>query len=115
MCLVLGHKLYTVHVYSLEVREFIAEHRNDFRSVPSKVFVYYVHDVPRNGYSVYAAPVGDGLYEGKAFNSVWKWKADFTVKTVSSDADIDFTPASLPEYDTVFSLSRSGNLKVLRN
>ena len=112
---VLGHKLYAVHTYSLETHEFIAEHRDDFLNIPAKVFVYYVRDVPNSGYSVYSAPIGEGLYRGRAFNSVWDWKADFTVKTVSSDADIDFTPASLLEYDTVFSLTRSGTLKVLRN
>ena len=115
MILVLGHKFYVMHNYTRSVYDFIAEHSSEFVNIPQKVHIYFIEDVPMEGYSTYTYPIGHGLGRGKAFNSVWNWKADFTVKTVSSDADIDFTPASLSEYDTVFSLTRSGTLKVLKN
>lgn len=115
MVLVLGHKFYVMHNYTRSVHDFIIEHSSDFTNLPQKVHVYFIEDVPMEGYSTYRYPIGHGLNKGVAFKSLWNWDTYFTIKNVSSDADIDFTPASLPEYDTVFSLTRSGTLKVLKN
>ena len=115
MLLSSAHKLYVMHDYTLGVHNFLEEHAGDFRNTPDKVYVYYIADVPLEGFSVYKAPLGYGLSQGLAFNSLWGWKADMRLEEVKSEADIDFTPDSLPEYDTVFSLTQSGILKILRN
>lgn len=116
-CMILSsaHKLYVMHCYTLKVHNYLEEHARYFRNIPRKAFVYFIEDIPYEGFSVYKATLGHGLSGGSAFNSVWEWKTDITQQKVKSEDDIDFTPDSLPEYDTVFSLTQSGILKVLRN
>ena len=116
-CMLLSscHKLYVMHNYTLGVRNFLAEHAGDFRNTPDKAYVYFIDDIPEDGFAVYTYPAGHGLNYGGAFNSLWGWKAAIKIECVSSDADIKFTSDSLPEYDTVFSLTQSGKIKVLRN
>lgn len=117
VCMVLssGHKILTKHEYTLGVHNFLNEHRADFTNTPRKACVYLVEDIEEAGYATYKYPLGHGLGDGSAFNSLWGWKAEITKRRVSSDVDIVLTPESLPEYDTVFSLTQSGTLKVLRN
>lgn len=115
MFCVQGHKFYTAHTFTGEVHSFIAEHKHDFTRKPSRVFVYYIADIPDDRYSMYHMTLGRGLDYGQAFKSEWGWDTRFTVKNINSESEIDYTPESLPEYDTVFSLTRSGTLKVLRN
>lgn len=110
-----AHKLYVMHDYTSEVKDFLIEHRNDFAHKPSKVFVFYIEDVPHEGYSVYRFQLGHGLSEGIAFNSLWDWEAEFKVRRVKSEANINILSGDLTRYDTVFSLTRSGKIKVLRN
>ena len=115
MFCVQGHKFYVSHMLTAKIHAFIDEHKHDFSNKPSKVFVYFIADVPEEGYSIYHMSLGKGLNSGTAFKTVWGWETKFTVREINSEAEIDFTPENLPEYDTVFSLTRSGILKVLRN
>ena len=116
-CMILssGHKICVMHEYTLGVHNFIVEHAQDFRRTPAKAYVYFIEDIPRYGYATYKYTMGHGLANGIGFKSVWGWRTKITINHVSDDAHIDFTPDSLPEYDTVFSLSESGKLNVLRN
>lgn len=109
------HKIHTMHEWTCEIRNFIAEHASDFRNRPSNVFVYYIEDIPLEGYSVYKYPLGHGLHYGNAFKSLWDWKPQFKIERVNSDIDINFSSESLPEYDTIFTLTQSGKMNVLRN
>ena len=112
MSCVFCHKLCEMHDWTSEIRDFVAEHEADFANKPSKVLVYYVEDIPLEGYSVYRYPMGHGLLEGQALNSLWGWRAKFSVERAGSEAEIGSFPE---EYDTVFSLTRSGRLAVFRN
>ncbi len=117
LCMVLssGHKILTKHEYTLGVHNFLNEHRADVPNVPRKAYVYLVEDIEEVGYATYTYPLGHGLGDGSAFNSLWGWTAEISKQRVSSDVDIGFSTESLPEYDTVLSLTQSGTLKVLRN
>lgn len=116
-CMILssGHKIFVMHEYTLGVHNFLEEHAADFSNTPKKAYVYFIEDIPEYGYATYKYTMGHGLNGGYAFNSVWGWRTKFTINHVSGDVNIDLTPDSLPEYDTVFSLSESGKLNVLRN
>ena len=109
------HKVYVLHEWSSGIQDFLHEHKADFRNKPSKIFVYFIKDIPEEGYSVYWYTPGHSVAFGEAFLSLWEWKPEFHSKHLNSEDDIDFMPDSLPEYDTVFSLTESGKLKVLRN
>ena len=109
------HKIFTMHEWTCEIRDFLAEHVSDFRNRPSNVYVYCIEDIPLEGYSVYKYPLGHGLHYGGALNSLWDWEATITREYVRSDVDVHFSPETLPEYDTVVTLTQSGKLKVLRN
>ena len=115
MTLVQVHKFYAIHKYTSRVHNFIAEHKDDFNRMPKNVLVFYVEDVPEVYYSVFSASLGHGLASGVAFNSVWNWGANITVKTLKNEAEADFTPENFSEYDTIFTLTNSGKLKVFRN
>ena len=115
MICVSGHKFYVMHIYTSEVNSFLQEHKNDFYNIPSKIFVYYVEDIPDEGYSSYKYSLGHGLHRGYAFKSLWNWEPEVKTQSFKNMDDVNFTPESLPEYDTVFILTQSGSLKILRN
>ena len=84
------HKIYILHEWSSEIRSFLCEHKADFRNTPSKIFIYFIEDIPEEGYSVYWYTPGHSFASGQAFLSLWEWKPKFRVKHVSSDADVNY-------------------------
>ena len=116
MIFVSGHKLLVMRNFSHDVGFFLETSKEKFRNIPKRVFVYCVDDVSKE-YSVYKQPVGYGAWDGFAFRSQWGWLNPeyFQVEYVESKDEIKFTPEDYPECDTVFILTRSGSLTVLRN
>ena len=110
-----AHKFWVMHDYTSSVNSFLIEHKADFKNTPSKIFVYFVEDIPEEGHASYRYPIGHGLGNGHAFKSLWNWKPEIKTQSFKNMDDVNFTPESLPEYDTVFILTQSGSLKILRN
>lgn len=115
MIFVCAHKILVMHDYTLEVHNFLQAQQSKFENIPSKALIYFIEDIPEEGYGTYKYDIGHGLHEGHAFNSLWGWKAKIDIKTVKNFSEIKFSPETLPEYDTIFSLTRSGSLEILRN
>ena len=82
MFMVTGHKVCTMHNYTKGIHDFIQEHKADFADTPKNAYVYFIEDIPNDGYATYTYTIGHGLLNGRAFNSLWEWKTNFTVNIV---------------------------------
>ena len=77
--------------------------------------MYFIEDIPEEGYASYKYPMGHGLHDGYAFKSLWNWEPEVKINRLKNFDKNTFKSDSLPEYDTVLVLTQSGNLKILRN
>ncbi len=115
MIFVSAHKFSAMHNYTSGVHNYLITHKSDFINTPSKIFVYFIEDIPEEGYASYKYPMGHGLHYGYAFKSLWNWEPEVKINKLKNFDQNTFKSDSLPEYDTVLVLTQSGNLKILRN